>query len=199
MSYDIIKSLADFAGLSNIKINNAQTNPYVIPNAQPKDDYLFTSKLGTPVYSNIIFNASKVIKNKVVIFQWDDFRIDDCLITVSQSKKIVTTEIQGRDGTVKEYIGMDDFVVNVSGRFSGVYGVNPKDETRTLKEILSAGQPLEITNWWLLNLGITDLVITGFDIPQVEGEYSTQYFNFSAISDRPVEALITNQTQNQNA
>jgi Domain of unknown function (DUF6046) len=190
---DTIRSLVIQANLNNVQVENAQKNPYIIAEGEKQDETKFVSKLGTPVYSNIIFNASQVLKDNKIVDKWDDLRIDDCLISVDQAKKIITTEIAGRDGTVKEYIGLDDFQINIVGRLTGSYGVNPKENAKILKTILSASQPLAITNWWLQNLDITDIVVTGFNFAQTEGEYSTQYFSFSAISDNPVEALITNQ------
>jgi len=187
-----VYGLANFAGLNNIKIENAQNSPYVIEQGGAQDIPLqkFVSKLGTVVYSNIIFNAGVILGENGVADTWDDFRIDDVLLNVSQSKKIITTEIQGRDGTVKEYIGLDDFQIQITGRLNGSYNVNPKELTRQLKIILSAGQPLEITSWYLQNLDITDIVIKDFNFGQTEGEYSTQYFTINAMSDKRFEAKI---------
>jgi len=188
--------LANFAGLNNIKIMDAQNSPYIksdVQNGFIKGDVptqKFISKLGTVVYSNIIFNAGVILDENGVADYWNDFRIDDVLLSVSQSKKIITTEIQGRDGTVKEYIGLDDFQIQITGRLNGTYNVNPKDLTRQLKIILSAGQPLEITSWYLQNLDITDIVVKDFNFGQTEGEYSTQYFTINALSDKRFEAKI---------
>lgn len=185
--------LANFAGINNIKIMDAQNSPYVVEQGEAQDVPLqkFISKLGTVVYSNVIFNAGSILDtNGVVVDTWDDFRIDDVLLVISQSKKIITTEIQGRDGTVKEYIGMDDFQVQITGRLNGSYNVNPKELTKQLKTILSAGQPLEITSWYLQNLDITDIVVKDFNFGQTEGEYSTQYFTINALSDKRFEAKI---------
>lgn len=182
----VVNELLSFAQLRNVNIHNNQKNPYVINSGAVQDTPIATSKLGTPVYSNIIFNKS-------IVNGWDDFIINDCLITVNQAKKIITTEIQGRDGTVKEYIGMDDFQIQIVGRLNGAYNVNPRSETKQLKQILDAGQPLALTSWWLQNLGITDIVIKSYNFPQTEGEYSTQYFSIDAISDKQVEARITGQ------
>jgi hypothetical protein len=185
-------NLKEFANLINVKIHDESKSPYVINAGQTQDTSDFVSKLGTAVYSNVIFNKGQVLNDfGFTIATWNDFRIDDVILQVSQGKKIVTTEIQGRDGTVKEYIGMDDFQVTINGRLNGAYGVNPKSETKQLKAILDAGQPLAITSWWLQNLGITDIVVTGYSFAQTEGEYSTQYFTINAISDKIVEATIT--------
>lgn len=190
---DTIRALVIQANLNNVQVENAQKNPYIIAEGEKQDKTEYVSKLGSLVYSNIIFNAAKVFKNNQKIDSWEDFRIDDCLISVNQSKKIITTEIAGRDGTVKEYIGLGDYEINVVGRLTGSYNVNPKEDTKTLKTIFSAGQSLAITSWWLQNLDIIDVVITGFNFAQTEGEYSTQYFSFTAISDNPIESLITDQ------
>jgi hypothetical protein len=85
---------------------------------------------------------------------------------------------------------MDDFQVQITGRLNGSYNVNPKELTKQLKTILSAGQPLEITSWYLQNLDITDIVVKDFNFGQTEGEYSTQYFTINALSDKRFEAKI---------
>jgi hypothetical protein len=201
---DIIYGLANYAGLKSIKIMDAQNSPYVKdkvqkgfiegdapPLSKGEKKEKFISKLNTIVYSNVIFDKGVILNEEgEQVDKWDDFRIDDVLLNVSQSKKIITTEIQGRDGTVKEYIGLDDFQVQITGRLNGTYNVNPKELTRQLKIILSAGQPLEITSWYLQNLGIDDIVVKDFNFGQTEGEYSTQYFTINAMSDKRFEAKI---------
>jgi hypothetical protein len=190
-----IKGLIEFATLNNVKVINGQDSPFIINAGEKQDEPIGVSKqLGTPIYSSLIFNKGKVLdQNGVEIDFWQDFEIQDCLITVTQSKKIVVTEIQGRDGTVKEYIGMGDFMINIVGRLNGKYNVNPKEDTKILNKILSSGAPLAVSNWYLQNLDINDIVVQDFEFPQIEGRYSTQYFTINAMSDRVVEAKITNQ------
>lgn len=184
-----ISKLVDYAGLKGLKILDAQSSPYVINEGDTMDVPLdkFVSKMGTIVYSNLIINAIHDVNGNLI---FDDYRIDDCLMQVSQSKKIVTTEIQGKDGTVKEYIGLDDFQIQITGRITGSYGVYEKELVRILKKILSLGQPLAVSSWWLQNLDITDIVVKDFNFDQNEGEYSTQYFTITALSDKRFEALI---------
>lgn len=188
IGYNAIGGLIQFAGLRGLKIIDAQTNPYVVPQGNLGDvpTQKFISKLGTVIYSNLIFNA---VKGGDIT--WEAFQCDDILFSISQSKKIITTEIQGRDGTVKEYIGMDDFQIQMTGRVSGGYNVYEKELVAQLKKILSAGQPLAVSSWYLQNLGITSLVIKDFNFGQTEGEYSTQYFTINALSDNIIEASIT--------
>jgi len=156
---------------------------------QPK----FISKLGTLIYSNFILNAGRQIINNNVVFAWEDFRVDDALFLVTQQKKLVETEIQGKDGVVVEYIGLGPFQIQITGRITGSYNVYEKELVAQLKKILSCGQPLAITSWYLQNLDITDIIVKSFDFGQNEGEYSTQYFTINAQSDQVTEAFITNQ------
>lgn len=193
IGYNATAGLIQFAGLRGLKIIDAQNNPYVVPQGQTGDvpNQKFISKLGTVIYSNLIFNKGREILNGIVISEWEAFQCDDILFSVSQSKKIITTEIQGRDGTVKEYIGLDDYQIQMTGRISGSYNVYEKELVAQLKTILSVGQPLAVSSWYLQNLGITEIVVKDFSFGQNEGEYSTQYFTINAMSDNVIEASIT--------
>jgi hypothetical protein len=146
--------------LRNVRVINAQRNPYEsrIPGAVQMDPALYKSSLGTPVFSDITFGDKVNLENN----KWTDSngRVQtfnpvtfySVLMTVSQAKKIIKTEIQGRNGTVKEYIGMDDYSVDVSGIICGPNGHYPIDEVRDLKKMLDAPIPLVITSWYLQNL-----------------------------------------------
>lgn len=190
-----VEGLVQFAVLRSVAVLDAQKNPYTINQGDSGDvpTQKFISKLGTVVYSNLIFNSGRQINNGQVVFEWDDFRIDDALFIVSQQKKLVETEIQGKDGVVVEYIGLSAFQVQITGRITGSYNVYEKELVSTLKKILSTGQPLAISSWYLQNLDITDVVIKDFNFGQNEGEYSTQYFTINCQSDQVVEATITGQ------
>ena len=152
------------------------------------------SKLGTYIYSNLIFPPTFGYGNNPDTKNGTpEIIINDCLVKVSQNKRLVTTDIQGKDNQVIEYIGMSNYVVQVTGRLTGDYKVFPRDEATNLRRLLSLPQPLEIISWWLNGIfKINNLVITDFEFPQTEGEYSTQYFTFNAVSDIPTEINITN-------
>jgi hypothetical protein len=113
------------------------------------------------------------------------------LITVSQSIKVVKTEIQGRNGTVKEYIGASDAQITINGIITGRNGVYPRNEVVRLKKWLDAPVSKKVVSWWLNNLGVHYLVVESYEIPQVEGGYSYQTFKISAVADAPVELYLT--------
>jgi len=158
------------------------------PNEYPKDPALSQSYLGSNVLSNLTL-IDKVTGNKIAV--------DTALFNVTQTKHIVTTPIQGRDGTVKEYISMGDYHVTIKGVIAGVNGFYPKDtkiqNTATVTELLqmcTINKAVTITSWFTLMFNINDIVITNFTLGQVEGEYSTQYFEITALSDTPFEVSI---------
>lgn len=172
---------------------DVRKNPYNnIPQGPVKDDYLNGKKsvLGTPVLVNVVFGKGSFVDLNGITQSWGDIEINNIICVVDQQKKIVKTEIQGREGSVKEYLGLSDYTISFDGAFNGANGVYPINETKELKTMLIAPQPIEVACWWLQNLGIDTLVVEKFTFPQVKGEYSSQYFSINTISDKPVEARI---------
>jgi hypothetical protein len=115
---------------------------------------------------------------------------DTVLLVVSQAKKIITTEIQGRDGTVKEYIGLDDYEVSINGIIVGSNGSYPVNQMADLKRVLDAPVAIPVACTYLNNLGIQSLVIKEYTINQEAGSYSKQDFNITAMSETAIELQI---------
>lgn len=156
------------------------------------DKELYRSALGTPVYTNIEFLAGRYETNTTGVFKtFGPLKYEAVLITVSQAKKIIRTEIQGRNGTVKEYIGDDDYEVGINGIITGPNGHYPTDEVAELKAVLDAPIAIEVACTYLQNLGIHSLVVNGYQVDQKEGGYSYQTFSISCISDIPQELRLT--------
>lgn len=188
-----VGTVAKYAGLNNVRIINASVNPYVIPNGVQKDEPIGISELGTPIYSDITFDACSYTDNNGRRIDVDEVNVQTVLITLDQPINIVKTVIQGRDGTVKEYIGKDDMQVTINGIITGKNGVYPLQKVNDLKSWLDAPISKGLTTWWLDNLGISNVVVSSFQFPQTEGGYSYQVFSISAISDTPVELKISTQ------
>jgi hypothetical protein len=160
-----------------------------MPTQIEKDSPLYNSYLGTNILSDLN------LKDKESDFQ---IIVDTALFNVTQNKHIITTPIQGRDGTVKEYISLGDYKISIKGVLSGANGVYPKESKTinncTVKDMLQMcviNKALRINSWYLTQFNIFDLVITDFTLGQTEGEYSVQYFEIQALSDTPFEINIT--------
>jgi uncharacterized protein DUF6046 len=141
-----------------------------------------TSKLGTAIFSDLQF---------IEIGGFKHIPIDCVLFNVRQSKNIVITNIQGRDGSIKEYIGLSDYEINIKGVILGDNGVYPFDQVSNLVEFLRYDQSIGIVSQYLNNIfDINEIVIKEYAFEQEEGSQSYQKFEILAYSEKPVEILI---------
>ncbi|HSZ35297.1 MAG TPA: DUF6046 domain-containing protein [Puia sp.] len=90
------------------------------------------------------------------------------------------------DGTFKEYIGMGDYELSITGPIDGPNGHHPIDEVNALQQLLKASVPVDVVSRYLQNLDIHSKVIKEFTYEQEPGGYSHQGFNIQAVSDVPV-------------
>lgn len=190
---DSVVILASTALLPPKPIAAKKQQDFNIDQTDNRDKELYRSSLGTPVYTNITFQAGTYETNppgKTV--SYGPVTYEAVLITISQAKKIIRTDIQGRDGTVKEYIGLDDYQVTINGIITGPNGHHPKDEVADLKAILDAPVPIDVACTYLQTLGIDSLVVDTYEIGQQEGGYSYQTFSISCLSDVPQELRLAN-------
>ena len=85
---------------------------------------------------------------------------------------------------------MDDYQVNINGIITGANGVHPADTVTELKKMLDAPVAIPVVSSFLNRLGIYNIVVNDYSIPQVAGGYSKQDFSINAISDAPLELQI---------
>lgn len=156
------------------------------------DKPVSVSSLGTPVFSNLQFLADNYTDNYGKVTSFKTITFDAVIMTVSQSKNIVITQIQGRDGTVKEEIGLGDYIITINGIITGGNGHYPIDEVREFKKMLNANKTLEVVSTYLQNLDVTNLVIKDYEFAQEYGGYSYQRFSITALSDSLQEIFILN-------
>lgn len=138
------------------------------------------SDLGTPVYSNLEFIDSN---EKVLL------RIDTVLFVVTGTKNIIKTAIQGKIGTIKEYISQGDYSIKVSGSIVSLYpNYYPEEEVKILVGLLEQPNAIPIASNFLLLFGIKNIVIDPeFTISEKLGSRNDVPFEFSAVSDNPEE------------
>lgn len=204
---------AAILGFQAAQVINLKYNPYQgkpeLQQKYVKDLPIGVSSLGTPIYTDLSLIGCTYTDNitgETKVLPDDRYRgfgaspnsgyylnLESIIIQVSQSMRVIKTEIQGRNGTIKEYIGADDMQISVNGIITGKNGVYPKEDVNRLRQWLQAPVAKEVTSWWLNDLGVTNIVVTDFQIPQTRGGYSYQIFSFSAISDVPVELKIVGQ------
>lgn len=137
------------------------------------------SMLGTPVFADLILrNKSGVVGLQ---FLW-------VLLEVNMQKLIVKTAVQGRNGTVKEYVSDGDYQVTIrGGLFSPFSYAYPKDDVLTLLQLLQLSEPLDVVSEYLNSLfNISCLVVEDYSFSQKEGVQNVQLFEIKTVSDMPI-------------
>ena len=161
----------------------------------PKDDafdILPISYLGTPVFSNLDIEGGSYKNFEGKQIPYDPIVVNTALFDVSQSRNIIKTQIQGRNGTTKEYISDGDFSVTIRGIIASESSVKyPEEEVRKLLEVCKVQKSIEINSRLLTNVfGVTNLVIESYAFPQEEGFQNIQLFELNCVSDDPIELTI---------
>lgn len=115
------------------------------------------------------------------------FRLDGVAISISRSKNIVSTAIQGRDYTVKEFISNGDHEISVEGVLASNGNGYPTAQVVQLRKILDSNTSLKVVNALLQKIGIFEMVVTSYEFPSNDGLKNIQPFSFSALSEQPLE------------
>jgi len=187
MRYTAPKFILQSFGLQNLKtelyrasiVRNGDLKSSV--NEYPEQNYIEVEKiadsyLGTPVFDNLLL---------------DNLRIDTVLLDISQSKNIVKTAIQGLNGTVKEYIADGDYQIKIRGIIVSEDDSYPQADVNTLIEICKRPESIPVTANFFNLFGIDEIVIEDYSFPQEEGFLNMQRFEISAISDKPLELVLS--------
>lgn len=187
---------SDFENNKEIKGSNPTSFDYTskfFDNVPIFDEFTFsgdpkkTATQGQEVGQSYIDVAdNNVVKTTI------PFHFQTCLITVSMTKNIVQTLVQGRKGTIKEYIADGDLQINVKGVLTAKNREVPEDDIKALMSNLTANTTLNVTNKVLNNyFNCTAVVVTDFTHPQQIGSLSSWQFEFNCLSDYPVELFLS--------
>jgi hypothetical protein len=108
---------------------------------------------------------------------------------VSARKNIVKTPLAGQDMSVKEIVGFEDFQVQVAGI---VIDENPIDFIDELNQLFRLNEALTVQCDFLRRLEIHYIVIEDYVFPPIEALENVIPFEFSALSDQPIELELKN-------
>ena len=122
----------------------------------------------------------------------------ECVITVSQERNIVTTALQGRDGTIKEYVSDGDYQVEVSAAilpytdsgagsdFANVEDRYPLSELQDFLALLKEKKELEVQSDFLALFDVYSAVVKSYSFAQ-ETHSNRQAFTLTLLSDKSYE------------
>lgn len=116
-----------------------------------------------------------------------ELSIPDAVVAMTRTKNIVTTQVVGMVGTVKEYISDGDFDINIAVGIQGVEdgkvaNVYPEEGLRELRKFLEVDKPISVQSAFFDLFEINRLVVKSYSLTQgTESNY--QELTISALSD----------------
>ena len=112
-------------------------------------------------------------------------------MSLSVQKKIISTQVAGGDGTVKELISTDDFKLQVRG-FAINFEANdyPYEDVEEIKNLFEVNKSLEITSDLCNIFGINNVVIESLKLPELVGIQNVQPFEIGMLSDDDFDVII---------
>ena len=138
------------------------------------------SFLGTPIWVDLQLQLDSTSGPLV---------IDTVLATVEQEKTIVRTAVQGRVGTVKEYVTTGDYVVTLAGRlYTDTPGLYPLEAVQQLRAIAEADYPTLVISPFLQLFDIYEVVWEGATWPQSK-IMNLQEFELRGYSSTPIQLV----------
>lgn len=139
----------------------------------------YIGSLGLPVFGGISF---------LDLPSGNNLYLDCCLIEVAQQRNIVTTSLNGFDGTVKQFISNGDYAVTIRGVLSASKkGYYPDFEMKLLQEVATMDKEIKISCQYLQDFfKIKYLVVQYARFPQLEGNMEVQPFELQCLSDLPL-------------
>lgn len=115
--------------------------------------------------------------------------IEDCVMSVTQTKNIVRTVVPGLDGTIKEYNCKGDYEITMQCAVVAIDGDGnqideyPVDGIRAVIEMCDVVDSLEVSSWFLRDVfGITSIVVSGYSTEQ-QTHSNRQEISINAMSD----------------
>lgn len=121
--------------------------------------------------------------------------MNDAIVAISRSKNIVTTQMVGMNGTVKEYINDGDYSLNIvvgvaAVRDGVIVDEYPKEGLEELRKFLDEKQALTVESEFLKIFDIDSIVVKSFSVSQ-DTASNYQSVSISAVSDEEYNIYST--------
>lgn len=177
----------DVFGLQNALIIDKADIYRGLPQGGQIDPAIKTSSLGTPVFSDLTLKGGTYSDNAGNTFTFEDVYFETVVMIVEQEKRIIETEIQGRDGSVAEYIGLSDYMITINAVLTFPNGTYDRELVTRMKQLLVAPVAVKCVSWYLQMWDIDEVIVQAYSVPQIQGAYSMQPVSIAAKSDRNLD------------
>lgn len=167
---------------------------YFSVKAEDKDTPLIASNyLGNPIFSNLKFLPDSLSATGDLTAE--ELVINTVLFTVNMHRNIVKTAVQGRDGTIKEYISNGDYEININGLIVSEQPLKfPKTDVQKLRAFLTLPRQIAVASSFLQLFSVNSIVVEDFNISEKMGSRNEVLFSIFAISDVAKEVDLSNVT-----
>lgn len=153
---------------------------------------------GMQVFDAVIFKKPAGAGNKTATFVSDnrntgvinenDLVLEIALITATQEKNIVKTAVQGRNGTIKEYVSDGDWQISIRGVIvSELSNKRPSEELKKLNSFRGYNAEIDVISNFLFDLNVVTVVITNVTYEQREGMRNVYDYTLTCLSETPFE------------
>ncbi len=121
--------------------------------------------------------------------------MNDAVVAISRSRNIVSTQMVGLNGTVKEYINDGDYSVNIvvgvaAVRDGKIVDEYPAEGLRELRKFLEGNEALNVYSEFLNIFEIDRIVVKSFSVSQ-ETASNYQSVSIGAVSDEEYNIYST--------
>ena len=121
--------------------------------------------------------------------------MNDAVVAISRAKNIVSTQMVGMNGTVKEYINDGDYSLNIvvgvaAVRDGVIVDEYPTEGLRELRSFLDSAEALSVHSEFLEVFDISSIVVKSFSVSQ-DTASNYQSVSISAVSDEEYNIYST--------
>jgi hypothetical protein len=161
------------------------------------DESGLTSMFGTPILGDITFEGGtydRYVNGRLTQGRYNDYTLPfSCICEFSRENHVITTNVLGNTGTVKELFGLGDW--NISIRGIAVNGVDKAkksahEQIEMLVKYQEINSAIGVTGDVFEKKGIYSIVIKSLEIRPIEAKYNVIPFQIDAISDEPLELTL---------
>lgn len=142
--------------------------------------------MGLPVFDTVTFDEVHYETLDGKPRAVDKLQLINCMHVVNMVKNVIKTPIPGAEGTVKEFIGLSDYSITLSGFLVSQYAnVPPELEMKELYEFCKAPVPIPVYSNFLAFFEVFSIVIDGEPtFTQLEGIRNAIQFTINCVSDK---------------
>jgi len=179
--------------------NNAVNGGY-FPDPDENADitHMYGDLINKPVYGSLTLGNTdphKVNGNQYtgvdnVSYTFSNIVLPIALVEMSQKSIVGKTRISGREGSIKQYLNLDDWDIKINAVITNPADQAPVDFMTALYKMKRAAVEMPVTNYFLNAFGVTYIVIEDINPVQEEGQYAKLALTISACSSIPESEFL---------